>query len=127
MAKTSANSAEAHDELARSRRVGSMNAMAALLGWSTVPLLLRDLAGRGVDFWSNNGWRYGASAVLWLPYVLWHAWRGRMPKGIWKAAIVPSIANIGSRQFAAHSCFAVKVIFVFSLFLPDLHPNGCGQ
>jgi hypothetical protein len=40
---------------------------------------------------------------------------------------MPSIANNGSCQFAAHSCFAVMVIFAFSLFLQDLHPNGCGQ
>jgi drug/metabolite transporter (DMT)-like permease len=106
----------ADDDPARSRRVGSMNALAALLGWSTVPLLLRDLAGRGVDFWSNNGWRYGASAVLWLPYVLWHAWRGRMPRGIWTAAIVPSIANVaGQACFTAAFGLATPGIVTFGL------------
>ncbi|MBM4110256.1 MAG: DMT family transporter [Phycisphaerae bacterium] len=116
MGRPTTYSAHTHDDVARGRQVGSLNALAALLGWSTVPLLLRDLAGRGVDFWSNNGWRYGASALIWLPYVIWHAWCGRMPKGIWKAAIIPSIANIaGQACFTAAFGLATPGIVTFGL------------
>ncbi len=108
--------ATTEDAVARGRRVGVLNAASALLGWSVVPLLLRDLSGRGVDFWSNNGWRYGASAVLWLPYVVWHHLTGRMPKGIWRAAIVPSIANvIGQACFTAAFALAQPGIVTFGL------------
>ncbi len=67
-----------------------------LLGWSTVPLFLRHLSEH-VDFWTNNGWRYGASALFWLPVVIW-AWRkARLPAGIWRDAVIPSLANIGGQ------------------------------
>lgn len=48
-----------------------------LLSWSTVPLFLRHLSNH-VDFWTNNGWRYGASAIFWMPVVGWAIWRKRL-------------------------------------------------
>ncbi len=76
-----------------------------LLGWSTVPLFLRHLS-EWVDPWTNNGWRYGASALFWLPVVAAGYLRGTMTPGIWRAAIWPSVANaIGQAAFtAAYSC-----------------------
>lgn len=67
-----------------------------LLGWSTVPLFLRHLS-QHVDFWTNNGWRYGASAIFWLPAIAWAWKRRRLPAGIWRDAIIPSLANIGGQ------------------------------
>ncbi|MSR69418.1 MAG: DMT family transporter [Phycisphaerales bacterium] len=67
-----------------------------LAGWSTVPLFLRHLS-QHVDFWTNNGWRYGASAIFWLPAIVWAARKNRLPAGIWRAAIIPSLANIGGQ------------------------------
>ncbi|GDY05762.1 hypothetical protein LBMAG51_05490 [Phycisphaerae bacterium] len=67
-----------------------------LLSWSTVPLFLRHLSNH-VDFWTNNGWRYGASAIFWMPVVGWAIWRKRLPAGIWLAALIPTIANIGGQ------------------------------
>ena len=72
-----------------------------LLCWSTVPLFLRDLASE-VDFWSNNGWRYGVSAVIWLPALVLAWRRGRLPLRIWRDALVPSLFNIaGQAAFTA--------------------------
>ena len=56
---------------------GTVTVILTLLGWSTVPLLLRDLS-QSVDFWTNNGWRYGASALFWLPLVGYAWWRQRL-------------------------------------------------
>jgi drug/metabolite transporter (DMT)-like permease len=72
--------------------------------WSTVPLLLKHLAPY-LDHWTNTGGRYGASALLWLPAVVWALVRGRLPRSIWVAAIVPAAANTaGQIAFtAAHS------------------------
>ncbi len=63
-----------------------------LVGWSSVPLFLRHFADV-IDPWTSNGWRYGFSALVWLPVVLWAMARHRLPAGLWKAAIVPSIVN----------------------------------
>ena len=72
-----------------------------LLSWSTVPLFLRHLSDH-VDFWTNNGWRYGASAIFWMPVIGWAIWRKRLPAGIWLAALIPTIANItGQCAFTA--------------------------
>jgi drug/metabolite transporter (DMT)-like permease len=78
--------------------------LTTLACWSTVPLLLKHLAPY-VDHWTNNGWRYGASALLWLPAVAWALVRGRLPRSIWVAALVPAAANTaGQIAFtAAHS------------------------
>ena len=73
--------------------------LATLACWCSVPLFLRHLSGY-VDHWSNNGWRYGASALFWLPAVAWALARGTLPRGIWRAALVPAAANA-----AAQVCF----------------------
>lgn len=75
---------------------GTITVILTLLGWSTVPLLLRDLS-ESVDFWTNNGWRYGASALFWLPLVLHAWWMKRLPPRIWRDALVPSVANIAGQ------------------------------
>lgn len=63
-----------------------------LVGWSSVPLFLRHFAEM-IDAWTSNGWRYGFSALVWLP-VLVIAWaRGGLPQGLWAAALVPSVLN----------------------------------
>ena len=58
--------------------------------WTSVPLFLRHLAGY-IDHWTNNGWRYGASALLWLPAVVWAVRRGTLPRSVWRAALVPAV------------------------------------
>ena len=81
-------------------RVGISTGIACLLltllSWSTVPLFLRHLSDH-VDFWTNNGWRYGASAIFWMPVIGWAIWRKRLPAGIWLAALIPTIANIAGQ------------------------------
>jgi drug/metabolite transporter (DMT)-like permease len=72
---------------------GLVTILLTLVGWSSVPLFLRYFKDY-LDFWTTNGWRYGFSALMWAP-ALWFAYRRRTaPKGLWLAAIVPSLFNI---------------------------------
>lgn len=63
-----------------------------LVGWSSVPLFLRHFS-ESIDAWTSNGWRYGFSALVWLPVVIVALFRRNLPKGLWKAALIPSIVN----------------------------------
>lgn len=64
-----------------------------LVGWSSVPLFLRHFA-EDIDAWTSNGWRYGFAALIWLPVLVVATARGRLPKGLFVAALVPAAFNI---------------------------------
>jgi len=70
-----------------------------LAGWSSVPLFLRHFAEM-IDPWTSNGWRYGFSALVWLPVLAYGWMRGGLPRGLWAAALVPSLLNA-----AGQTCF----------------------
>lgn len=71
-----------------------------LLGWSSVPLFLKHFS-HSIDAWTGNGWRYGFSALLWAPVILFGLARRNLPPGIWKAAILPAAFNaMGQTAFA---------------------------
>jgi drug/metabolite transporter (DMT)-like permease len=81
--------------------VGIVTVIVTLLGWSSVPLFLRHFA-ESIDPWTSNGWRYGFSALVWLPVLLFAAMRGGLPGTLWRAALVPSIINaLGQVCFTA--------------------------
>jgi drug/metabolite transporter (DMT)-like permease len=71
---------------------GIATVVLTLAGWSSVPLFLFHFAPL-IDPWTSNGWRYGFSALLWLPVVLVTVLARRMPRAIWAAALVPSLVN----------------------------------
>lgn len=73
--------------------LGLFTIIFTLAGWSSIPLFLRFFAS-DIDAWTANGWRYGVSALLWLPVLIFGWYRRNMPKGLWKAALVPSVWNI---------------------------------
>jgi drug/metabolite transporter (DMT)-like permease len=75
---------------------GALTVTLTLIGWSSVPLFLRYFAD-SIDAWTSNGWRYGLSALLWAPVLIVVAWRRRLPAGLWRAALVPSIINSTSQ------------------------------
>ncbi|MGE3850690.1 MAG: DMT family transporter [Planctomycetota bacterium] len=72
---------------------GTITVLLTLVGWSSVPLFIKWFTD-DLDFWTQNGWRYGFSALIWLPLVLWLVARRRLPAGILRAAVVPSALNI---------------------------------
>jgi drug/metabolite transporter (DMT)-like permease len=72
--------------------IGIITILMTLVGWSSVPLFLKYFSHH-IDAWTSNGWRYGFSAFLWLPVVLFGLWARTLPPQIWRAALVPSIFN----------------------------------
>ena len=86
-----------------------------LTGWSSIPLFLRHFA-ESIDLWTSNGWRYGFSALVWLPVLLIVASRRGLPRGLWKAALVPSVVNaLGQVCFTASHYFISPGLVTFSL------------
>ncbi len=85
--------------------------------WSAVPLFLTHLSDY-IDSWTSNGWRYGASALFWLPAVLWALSRGTLPNSIWRAALVPALFNtLGQVVFTAAHYYVSPGIVTFGLRL----------
>lgn len=85
--------------------------------WSAVPLFLRHLSGY-LDHWTNNGWRYGASALFWLPAVAWALWRRSLPRAIWTAALVPASLNaVAQVAFTAAHSYVDPGLLTFGLRL----------
>ena len=80
--------------------------LGALLGWSSIPLYLKHFSHL-IDPWTSNGWRYGASALFWLPVLVLGLARRDLPRGLWKAAVVPSIANC-----IAQVCFVLAPYYI---------------
>lgn len=75
-----------------SRLGGVITALLTLAGWSSVPLFIEHFT-RDIDAWTSNGWRYGFSALLWAPVLVIGLRRGRLPPGLFVAAIIPSLLN----------------------------------
>lgn len=72
--------------------IGILTIVMTLAGWSSVPLFLKHFS-TAIDFWTSNGWRYGFSALLWAPVLIVGLVGRRLPRGLWVAAIVPSLFN----------------------------------
>ena len=86
-----------------------------LLGWSSVPLFIKHFA-ESIDVWTSNGWRYGFAALLWAP-ALWFG-RASRPKGLWRAALVPSAFNAaGQVCFGAAHYLIDPALLTFGLRL----------
>lgn len=75
--------------------------LGSLAGWTAIPLFLKHFTTR-IDAWTTNGWRYGFSALLWLPVIVWGLRRGSLPPGLWRAAAWPSVFNV-----LAQICFGL--------------------
>lgn len=91
-----------------------------LVGWSSIPLFLRHFATSDypIDAWTANGWRYGISALIWLPVIFVNLARGTQPRGLWKAALVPSIFNIGGQAAFALAHYMIDPgLLTFSMRL----------
>ncbi|MFG0286207.1 MAG: DMT family transporter [Phycisphaerales bacterium JB039] len=71
---------------------GVITALLTLAGWSSVPLFIEHFTS-SIDAWTSNGWRYGFSALLWAPLLLVGLVRRRLPRGLFVAAVIPSVIN----------------------------------
>jgi drug/metabolite transporter (DMT)-like permease len=93
---------------------GLLLIVVTLLGWSSVTLFLKYFTAY-IDGWTANGWRYGISAIFWAPLLVVRLLGGRLPPGIWRAAIVPSLFNL-----AAQVCFAWAPYYIDPGFITFL-------
>lgn len=84
------------DAPVQARWLGVVCVLAALVGWSSIPLFLKHLS-HVIDPWTSNGWRYGFSALFWSPVVVLGLARRSLPRGIWRAAVWPSAINCVSQ------------------------------
>ena len=80
----------------QARWLGVVCVLAALVGWSSIPLFLKHFS-HSIDPWTSNGWRYGFSALFWSPVVVIGLARRSLPAGIWRAAFWPSAINCGAQ------------------------------
>ncbi|MSQ82904.1 MAG: DMT family transporter [Myxococcales bacterium] len=85
---------------------GSVTLLLTLAGWSATPLFLVHFAPQ-LDVWTSNGWRYGFAALLWAPLLVWHAARGTLPVGLYRAALVPAAFNAAGQMAFAASFYKV--------------------
>lgn len=86
-----------------------------VLGWSSIPLFLKHFS-KDIDFLTANGWRYVFSALLWAPVLVLGYFRKSLPKGLWKAALVPGILNaVGQFFFGLAPYFIDAGLMTFSL------------
>lgn len=98
-----------------SKFFGIVTILCTLAGWTSIPLFLKFFS-RDIDYYNANGWRYGFSSLMWLPPLLIAHYRGKMPSGIWKLAIVPAIFNAaGQHAFGIAPYLMDPGLMVFSL------------
>lgn len=88
------------------RASGTIFITLTLVGWASAPLFLKYLVPY-IDAWTANGWRYGVSALLWMPLLWLSARRGTLPKGLWRAAIAPSVFNVTGQV-----CYALAPYYI---------------
>lgn len=99
------------------RLAGTITILLTLASWTSIPLFLRYFAHE-IDGWSANGWRYGFSALLWLPVLLVGLRRKSLPPGLWKAALWPSIFNAAAQvAFGLAPYYVDASLMAFSLRL----------
>jgi drug/metabolite transporter (DMT)-like permease len=70
-----------------------LSCIGTLICWSAAPLFIEYLTGH-LDLWTQNLLRYIAACLFWLPFLLAAAKKGRLPKRVWKLALVPFAPNI---------------------------------
>ncbi|MCC6677211.1 MAG: DMT family transporter [Phycisphaerales bacterium] len=106
LSPNTANTPQSAEAAAASRFTGTILILLTLLGWTSIPLFLKHFASQ-IDPWTANGWRYGFSAILWAPVLIVGTFHRSLPKGLWRAALVPSLFNA-----AAQVCFGIAPYMV---------------
>ena len=80
--------------------LGIVTVVITLIGWCSVPLFIKHFS-HSIDIWTSNGWRYGFSALLWLPIIIWGWKRRSLPAGLWRSSRLPAVFNsLGQIAFA---------------------------
>ncbi len=83
-----------------------MTLVMTLAGWVSSPLFIKHFA-HSIDAWSSNGWRYGFSALLWLPVLAYALFTRKVGPRLLKAAIVPSLFNAAGQSLFASAHYLI--------------------
>lgn len=96
---------------------GVVTILLTLACWTSIPLFLKFFS-KLIDPWTANGWRYGFSALIWLPVIIWIYARKRVPQNLWKRALLPSIFNaVAQVGFGLAPYYVSPGLMTFSLRL----------
>jgi len=99
--------------------------LGTLIGWASVFLFLKFFTNQ-IDAWTANGWRYGLSALLWLPVLLVGLARNNLPAGIWKLAFVPAAINCVAQVMYAMAPYYIGAGFAAFLVRVSVVSSMCG-
>jgi len=69
---------------------------AAVVGWTLGPIMIKVIAGH-LDGWTQNMLRFGSACAVWIPFLFHSLRRGKVPRQVWKLAILPALAIILSQ------------------------------
>jgi drug/metabolite transporter (DMT)-like permease len=95
--------------------MGIVTILLTLGGWTSIPLFLRYFAEL-IDPWTANGWRYALSSLIWAPVLVWVWRKGTTPKGLWRAALLPSAFNAAAQVgFGVAPYYISPGLMTFSL------------
>jgi drug/metabolite transporter (DMT)-like permease len=87
--------------------LAALSCLGTLICWSSAPLFIKYLTGY-LDLWTQNLLRYGAACLFWLPFLLVAARAGRLPKAVWKRALLPFIPNIITQNLWAAAFYYIN-------------------
>lgn len=96
---------------------GLTTILLTLACWTSVPLFLNFFV-KFIDPWTANGWRYGFSALIWLPMLIWAYHRRRVPERLWQRSFLPSVFNaVAQVAFGIAPYYVSPGMMTFSLRL----------
>jgi len=75
-----------------------------LLCWSSTPIWIKHFTGY-FDPFSQNVFRYTFALLFWLPFLMLRQLTGRVPRSVWRLALVPAMANTVMQTFWAWSLY----------------------
>ncbi len=90
---------------------GTISILGTLLFWTVGPIAIRYLSGC-LDFWTQNFLRYSAACLLWLPFLFISFRTGTLDGRVWKAALLPAVANIAMQSFWAVGLYYIEPAFM---------------
>ncbi len=75
------------------RSLAILSCFGTVLCWSSGPIFIKYLTGH-IDAWTQNLLRYAVGCLFWLPFLLADLKAGRVPKAVWKRALLPLAPNL---------------------------------
>ena len=90
--------------------LAALSCLGTLICWSSAPIFIKYLTGY-LDLWTQNLLRYVAACLFWLPFLLAEARAGKLPRIVWKRALLPFIPNIITQNLWAAAFYYINPVF----------------